>query len=209
LIGITNVLHFGLELSAVRRCMQIAEAGIRTADRLGSVHSSIELRLFLAAYHIDRNEIWVAADVLKEARRRAAAVHDRNLGFIRIMEGDLLLKRGRFLEGLTQIADAISEMPHSAFLFRPVDEVRKHLDALGIKHGSPFIIDLPHEKIPSFVTKISEKWKLPKQVIGSPGKAAIVAFLNLALWAKVTFERCLNLVSLSSKEARNKPSNWG
>jgi tetratricopeptide (TPR) repeat protein len=157
LIGITNILHYGSGFKEVRRCMRIVDAGIRTADRLGSVQSSIELRLLLAGYHIDRNEIWAGADVLKEAGRRAVAVHDRNVLFVRIMEGHLLLKQGRIQEGLTAIADTVSAVPHAAFVHYPTDEVRKHLDLLGIEQKGPFIIELVHDQIPDLVKKIEQE----------------------------------------------------
>ena len=72
LIALTNIIHYGFRSTEVRRCMRMLQGGIRVADRVGSVQSSIEMRVHLAGFHIDRNEVraagrsnWPRPDVVR------------------------------------------------------------------------------------------------------------------------------------------------
>jgi len=146
LIALTNIIHYGFLYNAVRRCMRMLEGGIRIADRLGLVQSSIEMRLHLASFYLDRNEVWAASAELAEAERRAAAVFDdKYVKLATILKGHALLKRGRISDGLTTIA-AVSEGDH-AYIFLPVDEVRKYLEILGVPQPGPMLIHLPKDKV--------------------------------------------------------------
>lgn len=154
LVGLYNVLHIVFEYSAIRRCMQFVEGGIRIADRVGAIPSSIELRMLLAGYHMERNEIWVAMRLLSEAKRRAVAVHDPGLPMIYLMEGHILLKQGRVSEGLASIAETASLLPRTGFLNRQVVELGRHLNLLGARQEKAFSIDLDPGQVPNLLAGI-------------------------------------------------------
>ena len=155
LVALTNVLHYALQLNDVRRCLRLADAAIRIADRLGAVQSSIELRLLAAMYRADRHELWAAQTLVDEARRRAKAIGDRRYErFADVQGGGLLLQRGRLLEGLAALADATAGSANAAFLFRPVVEVRQHLVALGVPQERPFGITLRPEDVADLAARL-------------------------------------------------------
>jgi tetratricopeptide (TPR) repeat protein len=157
LCSLHNVLHYGFALRNVRRGMRIAEASVRLADRLGAVQSSIELRVLLAFYHLDRNEVWSAAQVLGEAQRRAAAIGNRHsLLTIAILEGHTLLKQGRIADGLDAIAAAVAGVPHVAFLSLPVEEARRYLQTIGVPQPGLFVVNLARERVAEFAAAIEE-----------------------------------------------------
>jgi tetratricopeptide (TPR) repeat protein len=132
LISLDNVLHFAFGNTAIRRCMQIAEGAIRIADRIGAGQSSIELRLRLAGYHVDRHELWAATREIQEARRRAVDVPDEPMvATIRILEAHILLRRGQLRAGLSEISKALTELGDRIHLSREMRAVWNTLDILA------------------------------------------------------------------------------
>ena len=155
LIALTNIVHYALGRTAVRRCMRLAEGAIRIADRIGAVQVSIEMRLHLAGFHLARNEVWVAASELAEAKRRAAAIFEPSyICLASILEGHVLLKQGRIADGLTTIGRVLAAVPHHVFLFQPVDNVRQYLDTLGIRQPPHVVIELPEDRVAELTATI-------------------------------------------------------
>lgn len=153
--ALLNILHYGFELREILRCMGLAEAAIRLADRFGAVLPSIELRLLLAMYAFDRNELWTAADWLNEAQRRALALNDENKAAIaELLLGENHIRSGRVEKGLSRIAKALVARSKTAFLFRPIEELRRLLAILGIEHPVPFMVTLATDDIPRHVEAI-------------------------------------------------------
>jgi hypothetical protein len=96
------------------------------------VRPSIEFRILLAGYHIDRNELWVAARHLAEAKQRASALNDgATIDAIAIIEAHLLLRRGRIHDGLEAISSILSTSDNYTFLSRTTTRVWEYLAILG------------------------------------------------------------------------------
>jgi tetratricopeptide (TPR) repeat protein len=164
LISLGNLLHYGFELRHVRRSRRIAESAVALADRVGAIQSSIELRLHLALYACDRNEIWQASHLLEEACRRAVAVGNRTLQDVaKIQLGECAIRSGRIAEGLAMIAAVVSSRPGTAFLFRPVEETRLYLKTLGIEQPVPFSIQLEPTKLPELAARIEAERAAARQ----------------------------------------------
>lgn len=141
LLGVVNFLHYGIELNDVRRSMQLVQASLQLLDRLGYIPGSIELRLHLATFCCDRNEIWTARQHLFEARRRALSVDNKSLAAIAdIQLAECELRRGHIEEGLSSIARLTQK--GVASYSRSFEETRRYLNALGVSQPLPFLIRL-------------------------------------------------------------------
>jgi tetratricopeptide (TPR) repeat protein len=173
LIALTNILHYGFELNDVRRCMRLAESALQLADRIGATQSSIELRLLLGCYACDRNELWSADEWLREAHRRAVAVGDEvHKAMAEIQLGECALRSGQLADGLALIAAAVAGHGDAAFLFRPTEEVRRHLVVLGIEQPKPYSITLAADQIPAFVTRINDARQAARAAGALPWRGA-------------------------------------
>jgi tetratricopeptide (TPR) repeat protein len=155
LISLGNVLHAGFELNQVRRCLRLAHRAVTLADRVGAVQSSIELRLLLAMYHCDRSEIWIAAELLEEARRSAASIGSRFEAAAAVIQlGECAIRSGQVVRGLEMISQAMEGRERAAFVFRPTEEVRRYLVRLGVDQPGMFNIQLESSRIPEIAERI-------------------------------------------------------
>ena len=155
LVSLGNILHYGYELRAVRRCLHLAQGAAAIADRIGAVQSSIELRSLMALYACDRQESWRARQWLTENLRLAKATRDENrLALTEIQLGECDLRAGRIVEGLEGIANALARHPKAVFFSRPVEEARRYLVALGITQKQPFVIRFQPAEVPVLAQRI-------------------------------------------------------
>ncbi|NOQ77576.1 MAG: hypothetical protein GQ475_07310 [Methylococcaceae bacterium] len=206
LLSLQNLINYGIELNDVRRSLEFVEAGIRLADKKGAVQASIELRLLIVMFWSDRNEIWSASKVLVEATRRAEASGDlKSLMFSRILNGYLLLRRGLVREGLTSIASAILEVQNTALFFRPIEEVRRYLEIIGVPQNKSFTIELLHNQIPDLIEIIDSSIKNAKAEDTLPwkGKHCSVSPSNGDDNLRVLFQVGVFEFEGNSKEAVN------
>lgn len=158
LLALSNILHYGLELKAVRRCKRIADRATTIADQMGSVQSSVEYRMLLALYACDRSEIWSARSYLVEAHRRSKALGDPEMERLASLQlAECSLRAGRIEEGLHAIAAILDQRANTVFFHRPVEEIRRYMAALGIEQPIPFTLRLPSDQVPAQVQRIEDE----------------------------------------------------
>ena len=158
--SLRNILHYGLELKSVQKCMYLADTALQFADKTGDVQSSIEYRVLLACYAFDRNELWIAKDWLLEAHRRAIAVHDyKHVLITELMLAEHCIRSGCVESGLVAIAKIMEQRKHMAFISLPIEELRRYLLGLGIPQPVPFTLTLALKDVPQYVQRIKAKRK--------------------------------------------------
>jgi len=156
LVALHSILHYSIQFKDLRKSMSQAEAATALADKIGSVQSSIELRLLLACFAFDRNEIWLGLDWLKEAHRRATALNDYNSKMVAdLMLAEHALRQGDIENGLNSLATTLQNTKITAFFVLPVERLRRYLEVLGSPQPTPFMIDFSHDDIAPLINNIN------------------------------------------------------
>jgi len=164
LLALGNILDHQFNFSEVIRCMPLAEAIVAIADRLGISPVAIEGRLRMAAYHLIRNEIWIARRLLAEARGRAETCNRPDAA---IMADAMLavcsLKAGKIREGLTMLATSLAPLGKKPFLSPALELPRMQLRAMGIPQPRPYAIDLSLDMVAGHAAAIEVELERAKR----------------------------------------------
>ncbi|MBC7953809.1 MAG: hypothetical protein H7Z12_18580 [Rhodospirillaceae bacterium] len=169
LLALGNILDHHFRFDNILRCLPLAEGVVTIADRLGICAAAIEGRLRLAAYHLERNEIWTAKRLLNEARDRAMINRRGDAVIIaEVLLAASTLKIGQISEGLSQMATSLDSLGTKPFLANACEVARRLLITMGIPQAQPYLIVFSHAIVSRHVAAMEAEVAKARESGGLP-----------------------------------------